>query len=143
MDATLRQYEIHRKLLLEANPFLYDHQIGSHPVLPATCAATWVVNNCEQLYPGYLFYRLENYRVLKGIVFDENLADEYVLHLKEVAKTPGESVEFDALITSQNAQGRTLYHYSGRVKLVSQIPEPATASLAFLGLGSLLARRRR
>ncbi len=26
---------------------------------------------------------------------------------------------------------------------ISQIPEPATSSLAFLGLGGLLARRRR
>ncbi len=70
-EPELKEYQIRRKLTLEANPFLYDHQIGEHPVLPATCAATWAVHSIEQLYPGYFFIHLANYRVLKGIVFDE------------------------------------------------------------------------
>ncbi len=78
----LRQYQIRRKISLESNPFLADHQIGDHPVLPATCAATWVVNACEQLYPVYKFFSLNNYKVLKGIVFDASLADDYTLELK-------------------------------------------------------------
>ncbi len=73
LSAELKQYQIHRKLTLEANPFLYDHQIGEFPVLPATCAATWAIHSIEQLYPGYFFIHLANYRVLKGIVFDQIL----------------------------------------------------------------------
>ena len=33
----------------------------------------------RQKYPGYRFFCLENYRVLKGIVFDDSLADDHVL----------------------------------------------------------------
>ena len=46
LQPELRQYQIRRKIRLESNPFLFDHQIGEHPVLPATCAATWLVNAC-------------------------------------------------------------------------------------------------
>ncbi len=122
LDAELRTYQIRRKLSLEANPFLYDHVIGESPVLPATCSATWVVNACEQLYPGYAFLSVDHYKVLKGIVFDENLADEYVLDLKEVAKSPQGRVAFDALIWSLNKRGRRIFHYSLGVTLVKQLP---------------------
>lgn len=118
----LRHYEIRRKLSLDANPFLYDHRIGKKAVLPATCAATWVASACEQLYPGHTFFTLENYKVLKGIVFDENLADEYILDLKEISKTSDGNIEFDSLIWSKNKQGKPLYHYSLRVKLVKEAP---------------------
>lgn len=121
-SAELKQYQIHRKLTLEANPFLYDHQIGEFPVLPATCAATWAVHSIEQLYPGYFFIDLSNYRVLKGIVFDKNLADDYVLDIKETAKSPAGEIEFKALIWSKNPRGRMIYHYMLDVKLGKQVP---------------------
>ncbi len=122
VDTTLRRYQIHRTLRLEANPFLFDHRIGDHAVLPATCAATWVASACEQLYPGFTFFSIDRYKVLKGIVFDDGLADEYVLELEEVAKSP-EGVEFDALVWSQNSNGRKLFHYSLRTKLVRTVEE--------------------
>jgi len=118
----LRQYEIRRKLSLDANPFLNDHRIGAHAVLPATCAATWIASACEQLYPGHTFFSIENYKVLKGIVFDENLSDEYVLDLKEIAKNQAGDIVFDALIWSFNPKGKKLYHYSLRVTLVTTAP---------------------
>ncbi len=97
VDSDLRSYQIKRRLKVDENPFLYDHMIGEHPVLPATCAAAWVAYTCEQLYPGYHFFSLENYRVLKGIVFDDSLADEHIVDLKEVAKSE-EKIVFDALV---------------------------------------------
>jgi NAD(P)-dependent dehydrogenase (short-subunit alcohol dehydrogenase family) len=124
LQPELKQYQIRRKITLESNPFLFDHQIGENPVLPATCSATWIVNACEQLYPGYKFLHLSNYRVLKGIVFDEKMAGEYVLDLKETAKTPEGVVDFEALIWSKNERGRQIYHYSGAVRLVAELPAP-------------------
>jgi NAD(P)-dependent dehydrogenase (short-subunit alcohol dehydrogenase family) len=118
----LRHYEIHRRLSLDANPFLNDHRIGEHPVLPATCAATWVAAACEQLYPGYVFFSIDNYKVLKGIVFDEALADEYVLELNETAKSQNGDIDFEAIIWSKNNKGRQLYHYSLKVRLVKESP---------------------
>ena len=119
----LRQHETRRKLTLAANPFLNDHRIGKNAVLPATAAAVWAASSAEQLYPGMTFHILENYKVLKGIVFDEDLSEEYVLSLKEVSKSAdGSKVVLDAVIFSQNNRGRTLYHYSLRITLVKDIP---------------------
>jgi NAD(P)-dependent dehydrogenase (short-subunit alcohol dehydrogenase family) len=129
LQPELRQYQIRRKIRLESNPFLFDHQIGEHPVLPATCAATWLVNACEQLYPGYKFFSLSNYNVLKGIVFDHTLADEYILDLKETAKTPAGEIDFDAMVWSKNRLGRTIYHYKASVRLVSELPESPVEKL--------------
>jgi NAD(P)-dependent dehydrogenase (short-subunit alcohol dehydrogenase family) len=123
LDLELHRYQIRRRLKLEANPFLYDHRIGNRAVLPATCAAAWVLNSCEQLYPGYTFYSLEQYKVLKGIVFDESLAAEHMLDLVEVSKTEAGEVTFEAKVWSKNSQGRTFYHYSLRVKLMRTLPE--------------------
>jgi hypothetical protein len=123
VDPDLKQYQIRRKLTVDANPFLFDHKIGEYPVLPATCAASWAAYSCEQLYPGFRFFSLDNYRVLKGIVFDDNLADEHVLELKEIAKSD-EKIVFDARVSSKNAKGRTQYHYSLQVTLLSTSPVP-------------------
>src|SRR3972149_10175536 len=87
------------------------------------CAMSWMANACEQLYPGYRFFGYTNYKVLKGIVFDEALADDYVLELKEVSKveTSGQII-FDAVVSSQTAQGKARYHYSARIELRRELP---------------------
>jgi hypothetical protein len=119
-------------LKLEDNPFLFDHRIGEHPVLPATCAASLVVNTCEQLYPGHVFASIENYRVLKGIVFNDNVPTEYVLDLRETLKTPEGRVEFEAVVWSLNPKGRKLFHYSLNVALERSAPEPPAAPLDWI-----------
>ncbi len=122
ISGELQKFEIRRHLSLDANPFLLDHQIGLHPVLPATCAASWIASVCEQLFPGYTFFQLEDFKVLKGIVFDENLADEHILELNEIEKVPGERVKFAARILSKSKNGRPLYHYSLNATLVRTLP---------------------
>jgi NAD(P)-dependent dehydrogenase (short-subunit alcohol dehydrogenase family) len=128
IEQGLREYSIKRRLKVDDNPFLYDHMIGGHAVLPATCAAAWAAYACEQLYPGYRFFSLENYRVLKGIVFDDSLADEHVLDLKEVAKNE-DSIVFDAVVWSRNQKGRKIYHYAVRVTIMREVPIPPVFQL--------------
>lgn len=123
LGSELKTHHLRRQLRLEANPFLRDHQIGGQPVLPAICVVGWVANACEQLYPGYTFYSSEANKVLKGIVFDSTLRDEYTLELKETAKGDGE-IAFEALIWSKNEKGRDQYHYSARPTLRRTAPLP-------------------
>ncbi|HEY9668576.1 MAG TPA: SDR family NAD(P)-dependent oxidoreductase, partial [Coleofasciculaceae cyanobacterium] len=122
----LQTFRTHRKLTSEANPFLYDHEIGGYPVLPATCALAWIFNTCEQLYPGYKLVRCTNYRILKGIPFDETLASEYILELKEIAKTEDNEIEFDAKIFSVTSAGKLRYHFSVQPKIRQQLPPAPT-----------------
>jgi NAD(P)-dependent dehydrogenase (short-subunit alcohol dehydrogenase family) len=123
-EPELRSYQIRRRLKLEANPFLLDHRIGGRAVLPATCAATWVANACEQLHPGYTFFSVEDYKVLKGIVFDDSLAEEHILDLRETAKTPDGRINFEARVWSKGPKDRPLYHYGLNVQLVRNLPQP-------------------
>jgi len=118
----LKKYIISRNLSLDANPFLLDHKIGANPVLPATCAASWAASACEQLYPGYTFFQIEDYKVLKGIVFDDSLAKEHILELTETEKTPEGKVRFSAKIFSYNKNGKPLFHYSLNVVLLKNMP---------------------
>jgi len=115
---------VQRTLSLAANPFLLDHMIGGQAVLPTVCALAWMGNTAEQLYPGYIFFRAENYRVLKGIVFDETLAPAYTVDVKEVDKSIAGQMILEILISSQTPEGKHRYHYSVRLHLCDQPPVP-------------------
>lgn len=129
LSGEMQHFKIRRHLSLDANPFLLDHQIGHKPVLPATCAASWLASSCEQLYPGFTFHLIEDFKVLKGIVFDETLADEYILDLEEIEKIPGEKVKLFGRVWSQNKNGHPLYHYSLSATLLAEVPPPPIHSL--------------
>lgn len=127
LDSQLRTYSIRRQLSLEANPFLLDHTIAGKAVLPATCAVSWIVDSCEQLYPGYRFFSNTDFKVLKGITFNETLAKEYILELQEISKTDSQEIIFKAKIWSKTPEGKINYHFSiSQVKLVHQLPEQPT-----------------
>lgn len=120
-----RVYRLWRRLVLDDNPFLVDHVIGGRAVLPTVCAVAWMINACEQLHPGYAFARIEGYRVLKGIVFDDDQPGDYLLELTvEGDERKGELV-CDALISSRPASAPQRYHYRGRVTVRRRIADAA------------------
>ncbi len=142
LDSELQTYRIRRRLNLADNRFLHDHEIAGYPVLPATCAINWIANTCEQLYPGYTFFRVDNYKVLKGIIFDDTLADEYILDLQETAKKSGDEIVFDAKIWSKNKQGKTRYHFSVKLTLKQKIAEsPVYESLDLTASNQIFTSR--
>ncbi|MCD6344424.1 MAG: SDR family NAD(P)-dependent oxidoreductase [Anaerolineae bacterium] len=124
-EGALRTYRIRRRLTLADNPFLRDHVIGGHAVLPTVCAVAWMANACEQLAPGYTFFRSENYKALKGVVFDETLADVYTLELQEIAKD-SDAITFEGVIRSASAEGQPRYHYSAHITLMRALPDAPT-----------------
>jgi len=123
-----------RQLSLAHNLFLADHMIGAHAVLPATAAAAWMIAACQQLHPGYRLRRCDGFQVLKGVVFDAQLADRYHLELTETAKDASHGlVRLDVLISSSTAAGRPRYHYRATIELGRDLP--AQPILAELDLG--------
>ncbi|ADI65419.1 SDR family NAD(P)-dependent oxidoreductase [Trichormus azollae] len=123
LGSELRSYRIKRRMTLAENPFLHDHTIAGSPVLPATCAKSWMVNGCEEIYPGYRYFSCQDFKVLKGITFNSTLAHEHILEIQEVSKSDGEFVEFQTKILSKTPEGRTHYHFSSLIKLVKNMPE--------------------
>jgi NAD(P)-dependent dehydrogenase (short-subunit alcohol dehydrogenase family) len=111
---------IHRTITLDENPFALDHKIGPNPVLPATCASSWLVNTCEAAYPGWHFTRMEDFKVLKGITFSDDL-QEYEMKLEKSQSIDGEQL-IEAVVTSHNEKGRRIFHYSGNAILTKVLP---------------------
>lgn len=117
----LRTHRLRRHLSLESNPFLLDHVIEGKPVLPFTCSISWLANAGEQLYPGYKTFICEDVKVLKGIVFDESLVNEYVLDLQEIAKNE-DKIVLEGKVWSLGPNGRPRYHFSSRFTMMREIP---------------------
>lgn len=116
-------HRIRRRLSLAANPFLLDHVIGGRAVLPTVCAVSWMVNTCEELHPGYQFLQIDDYRVLKGIVFDQELAETYVLDLTTQPSSDPSQVVLESLIWSQCDDGMPRYHYRAQITLRRPAPD--------------------
>lgn len=114
-------WTIRRRLSTRLAPCVLDHVIGQHPVLPAVCAAGWLANAGEQLYPGFRFSAASNLRVLKGVVFDANLAPEYVLRVEEQERGPGE-IHYKGTVKSDLPKGRERFHYTGQCVLRRSLP---------------------
>ena len=113
----LRSHRIRRRLALDANPFLHDHAIAGKPVLPATCAFAWMINICEQLYPGYSLFSCQKFKVLKGIIFEDSLVKEYTIDIQEMAKPDNNTIKLRVEIFSINSQQKRLYHFRVDLKL--------------------------
>ena len=127
LSTTLHNYRIRRKINLADNPFLNHHCIGKYPVLPSTCAAAWMINTCAKLYPGFQFSWMQEFQVMKGIVFDQKQPDEFIVDLKEIIKNNLEIV-LEVLICSESKNSQINYqkishqiHYTSKVKLQSVI----------------------
>ncbi|MCA9981032.1 MAG: polyketide synthase dehydratase domain-containing protein, partial [Anaerolineales bacterium] len=127
----LKTHVISRVLRQADNPFIHSHTIGEHAVIPATGVMAWMANAAEQIYPGFTFARAVEYRTLKGIVFDETLADSYTLTLEETAKSE-EAIAFKAMLSS-TAVGQKLprYHYSGTITIMRPVPPAPTHQFQF------------
>ncbi len=122
---TLKMHHLRRKLILEANPFLQDHVVDGKAVIPMVSAMSWMANAAEQIYPGFLAFGFEDYRVLKGIIFDDELAEEYTLELQEASKDT-QNITLDAKISSQPAHAKLpRFHYSARLFLMDKLPTQA------------------
>ena len=139
LDSYLRTHRIRRQMTLEANPFLYDHVIAGTPVLPATCAMTWIINTCEEMYPGYRLFNYTDFRILKGITFNDTLAKEHTLEIEEVEKINGEKIVVKAKISSKNPAGKVHYHFSAQLNLHREIPQPPSYESINLNLDDIIS----
>jgi len=114
----LRTHRIHRQLMLENNPFLNHHKIQSNPVLPVVNAVGWMAHSCEKLYPDYSVFKIENIALFKGIIFDGNQKEDYILELKELEKDE-EKIVFETTVFSEGKKLPT-NHYRATITVLNQ-----------------------
>lgn len=118
----LMTHRLRRTLKLSESPFLGDHVVNAQAVLPMVAGMSWMASAAEQIHRGYKCVGFDNYRVLKGIVFDETLADEYVLELKETSKS-AEQITIEAMIRSLSVDGKPRFHYSTALTLKPRVAD--------------------
>lgn len=122
LGGDLKTYTIHRQLTLEESPFLQDHVVDGKAVLPMASAFSWICNTAAGLFPGYYAFSFEDYRVLKGVVFEEATTDQYTLTITELSKAE-DAIEVSAKVSSQPAGAKLpRFYYSARIKLVRKKP---------------------
>jgi 3-hydroxymyristoyl/3-hydroxydecanoyl-(acyl carrier protein) dehydratase len=120
----LQTHRIHRKLRLENNPFLNHHKIQNNPVLPVVNAVGWMAQSCEKMYPDYSVFKIENTSLFKGIIFDGNQKEDYILELKELEKDE-EKIVFETTVFSEGKK-LPLNHYRATVTLLNKKSFPAS-----------------
>ncbi|MHC5831480.1 MAG: hypothetical protein ACYT04_89820, partial [Nostoc sp.] len=70
----------------------------------------------------YRLFNCTNFKVLKGIIFDENFVGEYILEIQERAKNnDSQEIEIFARIFSGNSE-KIRYYFSGEFKFLREIP---------------------
>lgn len=111
-----KTHRIHRKLSLENNPFLQHHTIQGNPVLPVVNATAWMAQTCEKMYPDFTVFKVENTRLFKGIIFDGNQKEDYILELKELEKNE-ETIVLETVVLSEGEKLPT-YHYKATIRLI-------------------------
>jgi NAD(P)-dependent dehydrogenase (short-subunit alcohol dehydrogenase family) len=120
----VRTHRIHRQLRLENNSFLNHHKIQNNPVLPVVNAVGWMAHSCEKLYPDYSVFKIENISLFKGIIFDGNQKEDYILELKELEKDE-EKIVFETTVFSEGKKLPT-NHYRAKVTVLNKksFPKP-------------------
>lgn len=119
-DGALLTHHVDRTLLESDNPFLQDHVIQGHPVLPIVNAVSWMTQTAEQLYPDFLTHQVKDSTLYKGIVFDGTQSQQYTTVLQETTKN-AEYIVLDIKIQSQQPGAKLpTFHYSATVTLRSK-----------------------
>jgi len=97
-----------KDLIATNNPFLADHQIGENQVLPTVCAIAWMVDATLSTYIGYVYTGLQNYKLLKGVIFDGSQPQQVAIDLNLLDQS-GAEISVEVKISSQNRAGKTIY----------------------------------
>lgn len=122
-----QELTLHRRLRLQDNPFLLDHRVERHAVLPATCAIGWMVSSCEGILPNYRFKGINEFRVQKGVVFDKECPTEFFMILQPTASPDASyaDVGIRVVIQSRSAKKALMNHYSAVLSFTNApIAEP-------------------
>ena len=118
ISETLNTYRVQRTFSVSQNEFLNHHVIQNNAVLPVVNAGGWMAQSCEKLYPDFQVFQVENMKLFKGIVFEEQEEKTAIVEIKEVEKS-SEQIVFETTVFSEGSKLPT-YHYKAKVTLVNK-----------------------
>jgi len=84
----------------------------------------------QSVYSDYLYSGLENYKLLKGIVFDGTQSDSVFIDLSLVAQTTAQ-LTIEVKISSVGSMGKTTFHYAATLFLTKFLSKDKKALPTF------------
>jgi len=137
MDRVMRSsvhegYTIETSLDPKIQPFLYDHQIDNTPVLPGVMGIEAFAEAALCMLPGFHIQEVENLDFLAPFKFYRN--EPRTVSVETRVYTRDGSVLADcrlvgSRVLSNQMEPQRTTHFTGRARLVEQIPEAARSSL--------------
>ncbi|HET8932562.1 MAG TPA: SDR family oxidoreductase [Polyangiales bacterium] len=137
-----RRFTLRRELTLQDNPLLRDHCIAGRVVLPFVHAGVWLANACEDVYPGYRAYRLEELWMLKGVVLDDHLPSFFDVTLEEQVSERPDELWIMATLSAPQPSGKHAPYYRGRMLLKRSAPDPLPTVSCDLWIDPAWAERK-
>ncbi|MDA0855008.1 MAG: SDR family NAD(P)-dependent oxidoreductase [Proteobacteria bacterium] len=117
-------------LKLEDNTLFTNHSIGGVPVLPATYALALLLRASEDHYQGYKVQKFQNFKVLQGLRFDEQISHSFTIKGSFVGES-NETIQISvALQSSEKKKSLTKQHYQVEVFLAASLPKPTRQIIA-------------
>ena len=111
-------------LKLEDNTLFKDHSIGGVPVLPATYALALLLGASEDRYPGYKVQKFQNFKVLHGLRFDEQISNYFTIKGSVVSESSdGLSISI-SLQSADKKKSLTKQHYHVEVFFAADSTKP-------------------
>ena len=115
-----------------AQPFLHDHQIDGTPVLPGVMGVEAFAELATLLLPDWHVAAIEDVEFLAPFKFYRN--EPRVVTLSAVCWPDGDHIVADCRLTGSRslpnqAEPQVTTHFTGRVRLVSRVPEGINASV--------------
>ncbi len=117
-------------LKLEDNTLFTDHSIGGVPVLPATYALALLLRASEDHYQGYKVQKFQNFKVLQGLRFDEQISHSFTIKGSFASESDGTIQISVALQSSEKKKSLTKQHYQVEVFLAASAPKPTRQIVA-------------
>ena len=111
-------------LKLVDNTLFTEHSIGGVPVLPAAYALALLLRSSEDHYQGYKVQKFQNFKVLQGLRFDEQISNCFTIKSSFVSES-NETIQISvALQSSEKKKSLPKQHYHVEVVLAASAPQP-------------------
>jgi hypothetical protein len=117
--------EIVRRLDINHDLYLKDHQLDAKPVLPAAVAMEFMVEAAQQTFPEWQVAGLEDVRVYKGIVLETSHREIRILvGMPAKASQPAAAIKLEVVIKGTGKPEPIFYRGTVVMSQAPPLPEP-------------------
>ncbi len=122
---------LNHTLAVTSDPYLLDHCMD-HPVLPAAGGLEWMAELVQSAWPEWVVAEVEDLRVLKGIVLQEQISKPILIQARAAAHADASAVQIAVEISNPD---HNQMHYRAKVIIKPQLETAPTLMVTPLSQG--------